>query len=87
MRVVVITIVGMLACGYVLADSLWKGNNRSLYADRKAIREGDVLTVLIYESTTASSRADTKTGKSESASTKPGVGPLLSMLPEWSLSG
>lgn len=87
MRVLGIAVLGMLLCGYALADSLWKDGNRSLYADRKAIKEGDVLTVLIYESTTASSRADTKTSKSDSASTKPGVGPLLSLLPEWSVSG
>ncbi|GBC97446.1 Flagellar L-ring protein [bacterium HR16] len=87
MRTFVIGLLILLMCGCVPADSLWKDGNRSLYADRKAVKEGDVLTVLIYESTTASSRADTKTSKSDSASTKPGVGPLLSMLPEWSLSG
>ncbi len=86
MRVLTIVMVALLITG-VAADSLWKDGTRSMYADRKAVKEGDVLTVLIYESTTASSRADTKTSKSDSASTKPGVGPLLSMLPEWSLSG
>lgn len=87
MRAIVIALTTISLCCAVVADSLWKDGARSLYADRKAIREGDVLTVLIFESTTASSRADTKTGKSESASTKPGVGPLLSLLPEWSVSG
>lgn len=77
----------LLVMGGTGADSLWKEGSRSLYADRKAHKEGDVITVLIYENTTASSRADTKSSKSESASTKPGVGPLLSLLPEWSLSG
>lgn len=87
MRVLAIAVLSVLLWGYAPADSLWKDGNRSLYADRKAIKEGDVLTVLIYESTTASSRADTKTSKSDSASTKPGVGPLLNLLPEWSVSG
>ncbi len=87
MRFGVIALLSMLVGYYAIADSLWKDGNRSLYADRKAVKEGDVLTVLIYESTTASSRADTKTSKSDSASTKPGVGPLLSLLPEWSVSG
>lgn len=86
MRILVTFLLSMLVCA-VAADSLWKDGARSMYADRKAVKEGDILTVLIYESTTASSRADTKTNKSDSASTKPGVGPLLSMLPEWSLSG
>jgi flagellar L-ring protein precursor FlgH len=87
MRVLAVALLIIWVSGYALSDSLWKDGNRSLYADRKAVKEGDVLTVLIYESTTASSRADTKTSKSDSASTKPGVGPLLSMLPEWSVSG
>lgn len=87
MRTSMIGLIILLICGCVVADSLWKDGNRSLYADRKAVKEGDLLTVLIYESTTASSRADTKTSKSDSASTKPGVGPLLNMLPEWSLNG
>jgi len=87
MRVLAVALLIIWVSGYALSDSLWKDGNRSLYADRKAVKEGDVLTVLIYESTTASSRADTKTSKSDSASTKPGVGPLLRMLPEWSVSG
>jgi flagellar L-ring protein precursor FlgH len=87
MRLIAVTVVIIWVSGYALADSLWKDGNRGLFADRKAVKEGDVLTVLIYESTTASSRADTKTSKSDSASTKPGVGPLLSLLPEWSVSG
>lgn len=87
MRVLAVALLIIWVSGYALSDSLWKDGNRSLYADRKAVKEGDVLTVLIYESTTASSRADTKTSKSDSASTKPGVGPLLSMLPEGSVSG
>lgn len=87
MRVLAVALLIIWVSGYALSDSLWKDGNRSLYADRKAVKEGDVLTVLIYESTTASSRADTKTSKSDSASTKPGAGPLLSMLPEWSVSG
>ncbi|MGQ9738447.1 MAG: flagellar basal body L-ring protein FlgH [Armatimonadota bacterium] len=87
MRLFWLVLLSAVLCGVVTADSLWKDGSRSPYADRKAVKEGDVLTVLIYESTTASSRADTKTSKSDSASTKPGVGPLLSLLPEWSLSG
>jgi flagellar L-ring protein precursor FlgH len=87
MRLIAVTVVIIWVSGYALADSLWKDGNRGLFADRNAVKEGDVLTVLIYESTTASSRADTKTSKSDSASTKPGVGPLLSLLPEWSVSG
>lgn len=87
MRTLMITLLSGMLCTWAFADSLWKDNSRSLYTDRKAVKEGDVLTVLIFESTTASSRADTKTSKSDAASTKPGVGPLLSLLPEWSVSG
>lgn len=87
MRLFTVACIVVLICGSALADSLWKEGSRSLFADRKAHKAGDVLTVLIFESTTAASRADTKASKSESASTKPGVGPLLSLMPQLGLSG
>jgi flagellar L-ring protein precursor FlgH len=40
---------------------------RSFYADRRAYRPGDMLTVLIVESSSVTAAAQTTTGKSESA--------------------
>jgi flagellar L-ring protein precursor FlgH len=45
----------------------------SLTSDRKAVRPGDVLTVALMETTTASKKADTKFGKGSDLSVKPMV--------------
>jgi flagellar L-ring protein precursor FlgH len=68
--------------------SLWSEQSGSLFEDFKARRVGDLLTIVVTESTTASANADTAVKKSESASTQAGVGPLLKLLwPELSAGG
>jgi len=68
--------------------SLWSDGSGSLYEDFKARRVGDLLTIVVIESTTASTSADTAVKKSESASTQAGVGPLLKLLwPELGAGG
>jgi flagellar L-ring protein precursor FlgH len=68
--------------------SLWNDKSGSLFEDFKARRVGDLLTIVVAESTTASARANTAVQKSESASTTAGVGPLLNFLwPELGASG
>lgn len=68
--------------------SLWNEQAGSLFEDFKARRVGDLLTIVVSESTVASARADTAVNKSESASTTAGVGPLLNFLfPELGASG
>jgi flagellar L-ring protein precursor FlgH len=68
--------------------SLWDDRAGSLYDDFKARRVGDLVTIVVVESTTASARANTAVQKSESASTTAGVGPLLNFLwPELGASG
>lgn len=49
-------------CGITLANSVWKGDSTSLYSAQKVFKEGDIITVLILESTTALSQAGTDTG-------------------------
>jgi flagellar L-ring protein precursor FlgH len=63
------------------ADSLWKraelesgAQAQSLFADRKASKVGDIVTVIVAESATASSKAQTQTSKEDKASGGPGVG-------------
>lgn len=52
------------ALGQVQADSLWtKETAVSLYADHKANRVGDIITVLVMESNSASRNTSTKTEK------------------------
>jgi flagellar L-ring protein precursor FlgH len=46
-------------------DSLWPDEKRrSMFADRKAFEIGDILTILVQESNSASKDNSTKTGKS-----------------------
>ncbi len=54
------------------------GQANSLFTDIKAHKVGDILTVLIYESSDASTQAQTKTEKTGKFSTSggPGIGPL-----------
>jgi flagellar L-ring protein precursor FlgH len=54
------------------------GQSSSLFTDIKAHKVGDILTVLIYESSDAETQAQTKTEKTGKFSTSggPGVGPL-----------
>ncbi len=68
--------------------SLWSDREGNLYEDFKARRVGDLLTIVVVESTTAAARANTAVQKSEAASTTAGVGPLLEFLwPQLSASG
>ena len=55
----------IMAGGAVEAKSLWVDNGKSWYSDRKARDVGDILTVVISESTTqtaAKSRTNSKSG-------------------------
>ncbi len=59
-----VLLVGCLAVPPSFADTLYKpAEYRSLVADRKAFRIGDVLTVLVIENASASASAGTKTDK------------------------
>jgi len=64
------------------------GQSMSLFTDIKANRVGDILTVLIYESSNASTQAETKTEKSSDFSTAggPGIG-TLDFIPLFGASG
>jgi flagellar L-ring protein precursor FlgH len=59
----------------------------SLFADTKAHRIGDLLTILIQESANSSTNADTELSKSESMNYGPGVGPILNLIQSFGLSG
>ena len=55
----------VLTAGTVEARSLWRDNAWGMYADRKARGVGDILTIIINESTTqtaAKSRSNSKSG-------------------------
>lgn len=50
------------------AGSLWQNDNRSMFSDRKARNVGDIVTVIISESASASKKASTSTDKTSSLS-------------------
>ena len=58
------------------ASSLWKDNSSaaSLYSDRKARAVGDVLTIIINESSSATREGSANNSKSSSGSVEAGVG-------------
>ena len=76
-------------CGSPTAgESLWPADeNKSVCADRKAHKVGDVLTVVIVESATSSSSASTETSKDSKLQAGPGTGPVLDKIPLLKLSG
>jgi flagellar L-ring protein precursor FlgH len=68
--------------------SLWRDDARNPFTDRKARNVGDVLTVLIVETASATTAAQTQSQKSESTNVSAGVGPVLSaLIPNWSTGG
>lgn len=87
-------LTGMNSAG---ADSLFPGSstdvgrnnaaNVSLFADSKARRVGDTLTILINETASAASTASTKNSKNEGLNYGPGFGPFLHIIPSFGLTG
>lgn len=60
--------------------SLWKSNAPDMLADRTARKEGDLITIIINETSSASYKAETKADKNDSTSISKGIGPLLGNL-------
>ncbi|WP_309723392.1 flagellar basal body L-ring protein FlgH [Armatimonas sp.] len=75
---------------YALADTIYPTDKkRSMFADRRAHTTGDVVTVIIAESTTAIQSADVDMKRSGEASAKGGEGlwGLMKLIPRASLGG
>lgn len=56
------------------AQSLWMDRSHSIFADKKARNVGDILTIVISESTTQSATKSRSNGKSSSINLDAGVG-------------
>lgn len=66
------------------SGSLWNDKARSLFVDRTARRAGDVVTILISESSVASFAAGTSTSKADSNNVAKALGPILqNLIPSW----
>ena len=61
------TVILCAVARLAFADSLWPGQEDSLYKDKKAFKIGDVLTVIVQESASASHQTDTKAQKASSS--------------------
>jgi flagellar L-ring protein precursor FlgH len=82
MRSVIIIALVFIIAGSVCAESLWQPEaTKSQYADKRAAKVGDIVTVIIVETATSSLSASTDTSKDTSLSTDAGVGPILKNIP------
>lgn len=73
--------------GAVSAQSLWKADKASFFADRKAAKVGDLVTIIIVENSSASQQASTAVNTSNKVNAGPGIGPLLHLIPGLKFSG
>jgi len=64
LRWIIVTVCACAAARIALAESIWPQGNDSLYKDKKAFKIGDVLTVIVSESASASHSTDTAAKKS-----------------------
>ena len=77
----------VISCGTVDAKSLWVDNGTmSLYADKKARNVGDILTIVINESTTQTASKSRSNSKSGSISVGSGTG-IFDFIKAFSASG
>lgn len=90
-KTLLITLALLMVVGIsVTAESLWvdaKSPGGSVYADKKAAKVGDIVTIIIEESAVSTQNASTDTKKDSKLSTGPGVGPLLQKIPLFEYSG
>ncbi len=79
-----LTALAVLACG----ESLWNSSSTaSVFADKRAAKVGDILTIIIVEQALSSQQASTDTKKESEIETGPGIGPLLKKIPLFKYSG
>lgn len=85
--VTLFAVIVLLASSQAMADSLWTEDSAtSLFADRKAAKVGDIVTVLIMEGATSTQKASSGFDKDVEHSNSAGLGPLLKLLPEFGFS-
>ena len=77
---------GMLAPGNAGAVSLWSGGSRNIFTDHKASQVGDILTILISETASASTTKSSSNSKSGSQTLNAGTG-IFGFLAAASASG
>lgn len=72
----------------VHAESLWvDAKSTSMCADKKAVKVGDIVTILIVESASSTQQASTDTKKSSQLEAGPGTGTYLDKIPLFKYDG
>jgi len=84
-RTTILLISALVLTGTAWPGALWDDTGGSLYSNQKAHRVGDILTVQIFESSTASSDAETGTENKAEIGGGPGTG-LLDFISLWGLN-
>ena len=63
-KILLLTLITLIIGLQLSAKSLWNDDKKSQFSDRKAFQKGDIITILIEESSMASSSNSTQSGKS-----------------------
>ena len=69
------------------AESLWRDDSRALVSDRRAQAVGDIVTVIVTESSTSTLKASTDTKKTSDLKGGPGVGDIFKNIKQFAFSG
>lgn len=81
---IVASLIAWAAIAYPQASqnpgSLWSDRAKNPFLDRIAKREGDIITIIISETSSSSFAAQTNTSKTDSNSITKGLGPILGNL-------
>lgn len=72
----------LITLSSAFADSLWVSTSGSLFTDLKARKVGDLVTVLVSESSASTLTAGSDFDKSVEHSSDAGIGPFLKLIPE-----
>jgi flagellar L-ring protein precursor FlgH len=83
LRIFAVTLTVLVAtCVPGYAESLWQPQSaNSPFSDKRAAKVGDIVTVIIVESATATSSASTDAKKDSKSQINAGQGPILSNVP------
>lgn len=85
---IAIILIVIFSAGCAFGESLWpEKKTDSDCADKKAHKVGDIVTIVIAESSTSAQQASTDAKKESELKAGPGVGPLLEKLPLFEYEG
>ncbi len=79
--IVVSTLAASTMATSVLCESLWTDQKEPLYADLRAAKAGDIVTVLVVESATSTQKATTDTSRNSKFDVGPGLGKIFNNIP------